>query len=120
MDMLQSADYTLKDIVNSYYKGFKLIYSQQFIEELADNNFMDSIREIDIPVTFIHGSKDYHVHGNLVQQFVDQLVTKDKRFIWVDQSAHLFHPQDTKLIEQILIEQRKHYDHRDVNIQDIG
>jgi pimeloyl-ACP methyl ester carboxylesterase len=107
--MFQSKDYTLKDIVHSYYHGFKLIYTQSFIEELAQSNFLESVKEIAIPVTFIHGRKDFHVHGCLVEDYFKQLnATKGKNLIWAEKSAHLFHPDDTRIIEHYLIQELKH------------
>jgi pimeloyl-ACP methyl ester carboxylesterase len=107
--MLQSEDYSLKDIVHSYYHGFKLIYTQRFIEELNQYNYMVSINELPIPVTFIHGRKDYHVHGSLVEEYFNQLNAHNgKTFIWAEKSAHLFHPEDTKMIEQYLIKELRH------------
>ncbi|WP_347551161.1 alpha/beta hydrolase [Pseudalkalibacillus hwajinpoensis] len=106
--MFQSDEYSLKDIYNTYYKGFKLVYTDSFIKELAANNFMESVQKVAIPITFIHGMKDYHVHGQLVKTYYDQLNAREKRLLWVDKSAHLFHPDDTKLIEKYLIEQLRH------------
>lgn len=108
--MFQSEAYTLKDIFNTFYKGFKLVYTQRFIEELATNNLMETIKEIDLPVTFIHGSKDYHVHGSLVEQYYEKLEATHKRMIWASKSAHVFHPDDTKLNEQYLIEELRYVD----------
>lgn len=106
--MFQSEVYTFKDIFNTFYRGFKLVYSQRFIEELAANNFMETVKEIDLPVTFIHGSKDYHVNGSLVEQFYEKLNAKHKRMIWASKSAHAFHPDDSRLNEQYLIEELRH------------
>jgi pimeloyl-ACP methyl ester carboxylesterase len=107
--MFQSEDYKLKDIVNSYYHGFKLIYTQAFIEELAQNNFKKTVKELAIPVTFIHGKKDFHVHGSLVEDFFEHVqADKGKTFIWAEKSAHLFHPDDTRIIEKYLIQELKH------------
>lgn len=107
--MFQSPDYTLKDIYNTFVKGFKLVYHQAFIEELATNNFMESVKEIPIPVTFIHGRKDFHVNGALVEKYVGMLkAEKGKKLIWAEKSAHAFHPDDTKTIEQYLIDEKKH------------
>ncbi|MFE8699941.1 alpha/beta fold hydrolase [Cytobacillus sp. FJAT-54145] len=89
--MFQSEDYTLKDIINTYYYGFKLIYSNRFIQELAERNFMDSVKEVPIPITFIHGKKDFHVHGCLVEEFYNKLhARKGKQFIWMEKSATCF------------------------------
>ncbi|MEH7235062.1 alpha/beta hydrolase [Bacillus sp. JJ1562] len=106
MDMVRSDEYSLKDVYHTYYKGFKLIYSQSFIEELATNNFMESVPKLPLPVTFIHGRHDFHVNGSLVEEFVNRLeAPKGKRMIWLEKSAHAFHPDDTKLIEEHLIKE---------------
>ncbi|MFS0820514.1 alpha/beta fold hydrolase [Bacillus sp. 1P02SD] len=109
MDMVRSDEYSLKDVYHTYYKGFKLVYSQSFIEELATNNFMETVSELPIPVTFIHGRQDFHVNGSLVEEFVNRLdAPKGKRIVWLEKSAHAFHPDDTRLNEQNLIEELQH------------
>ncbi|TLS53283.1 alpha/beta hydrolase [Paenibacillus antri] len=107
MDMFRSKDYGLQDVVNSFYRGFKLVYAGPFLDALPSIDMADTVREIDIPVTFIHGRKDVHVHGELVRRYADNLEAKrGKRLIWVDHSSHLFHPIDTKQIESILIQEK--------------
>jgi pimeloyl-ACP methyl ester carboxylesterase len=111
LPMLQSEDYSLKDVFNSFYKGFKLIYTQRLIEELATINFMDRVEEIHIPVILIHGRRDYHVNGSLAEALFQRLdPERGNRFIWVEKSAHLFHPDDTRVIEQCLIEELRQLD----------
>jgi len=106
--MLRSEDYGVKDLINTFYRGFKLVYTQAFIEELARINFMVSMESIDIPITFVHGQKDHHVHGSVVERFYSQLLAPQKRLIWAPKSGHAFHPDDTKLNEQYLIEELRH------------
>jgi pimeloyl-ACP methyl ester carboxylesterase len=107
--MLQSKEYTLKDIYNTFYKGFKLVYKQPFIEDLQHVDVLKSLKEVNIPVTFIHGKKDVHVSGELIEAYVDQLIAhKGKQLIWGDKSSHMFHPDDTKMIEACLIAELKH------------
>jgi pimeloyl-ACP methyl ester carboxylesterase len=107
--MFQSEDYKMMDIIHSFYHGFKLIYTQAFIEELAERNFMEMVKEITIPITFIHGRKDFHVHGSLVEDYFNFLqASSGKTFIWVEKSAHLFHPEDTRMIEQYFINELKY------------
>lgn len=102
--MLYSPDYTLKDMYNSFYKGFKLSYSQQMIEDFSTVNFFSSAKRIEIPLFFIHGRKDVHVYGSLVQTYLDQLEAPlSKQLFWVEKSSHMFHLDDAKEIEQILI-----------------
>ncbi|RHW42025.1 alpha/beta hydrolase [Neobacillus notoginsengisoli] len=119
--MFQSPDYTLKDIYHTFVKGFKLVYHQAFIEELASNNFAESVKELPIPITFIHGRKDFHVNGKVVENYVGQLkAERGKRLIWAEKSAHAFHPDDTKLIEQYLIDEKKHLSHLPENVEKWG
>jgi len=108
MAMLRSEDYSVSDLINTFYRGFKLIYTQAFIKELACYNFMESMKSIAIPVTFVHGQKDQHVHGSVVERFYSQLLAPQKRLIWAPKSGHAFHPDDTKLNEQYLIEELRH------------
>ncbi|MFD2445551.1 alpha/beta hydrolase [Bacillus sp. CGMCC 1.16607] len=109
LDILKSPDYRLKDVYNTFIKGFQLVYTQSFIEDLALNNFRESVKEISIPVTFIHGRKDFHVNASPVQSYFEELTAPmGKKFIWANKSAHAFHPDDTKINEQHLIEQTKY------------
>ena len=109
MSMLQSEDYKLRDIFHTFYNGFKLVYTQAFIEDLAPRNYMHTVKEMSIPVTFIHGSKDFHVHGSLVEEYFHALhASRGKNFVWAEKSAHLFHPEDTRMIEQYLIQELRH------------
>ncbi|WP_240795563.1 alpha/beta fold hydrolase [Aquibacillus halophilus] len=109
ISMLKSKDYSLKDMYHTFYKGFKLVYSDDFIKEIQTINFCETTKKIDIPVTFIHGTKDIHVFGELLQSYYTQLdAVKGKRIIWMDKSGHVFHPEDTSNIERHLIEELKH------------
>lgn len=103
-DMLFSADYSLKDVFNSFIKGFKLIYTDDFIKEIATIDFKKTATKFALPVTFIHGRKDVHVHGQLVEEYYEVLKKiNDVQLYWMDKSGHVFHPDDAKIIENILI-----------------
>ncbi|MFC0211441.1 alpha/beta fold hydrolase [Paenibacillus chartarius] len=105
MIMLRSPDYELKHIYYSLYKGFLFSYSQQMIEDFAKVDFMQQAPRLDVPAYFIHGRKDVHVHGSLVERYVDALETAGpKELYWIEKSAHMFRKEDAKEIERILIE----------------
>jgi pimeloyl-ACP methyl ester carboxylesterase len=107
--VFQSKDYTLKDAYNSFYKGFKLVYTLDFIKEISKINFKEQTPKLEIPVTFIHGTKDVHLFGKPVEEYYQHLeAAKGKRLIWLDKSSHAFHPDDTKLIEAYIIEELVH------------
>ncbi|MBT2680276.1 alpha/beta hydrolase [Bacillus sp. ISL-35] len=109
LGMLTSKDYRLTDVFHSFYSGFKLIYTDEFIQNIPKIDVQKDVPQVMVPVTFIHGRKDVHVSAYLVEEYFNTLkTTKEKRFIWTEKSAHLFHPEDTALIEQHLIEELKH------------
>lgn len=106
---LQSKEYSLKDVYQTFYKGFKLVYHQAFIEELATFNFEETLSNPAIPVTFIHGKKDVHVNGSLVESYFNGMkAEKGKRLIWLENSSHAFYHDDARIVEQRLIEELIH------------
>lgn len=117
LDMLVSKNYSLKDVFHSFYSGFKLIYTDEFIRNIPKIDVQKDVPSVDVPVTFIHGRKDVHVHAHFVEDYLSTLKTNhDKSFIWMEQSAHLFHPDDTALIEQQLINQLSHIKAEVINL----
>ncbi|WP_245976808.1 alpha/beta fold hydrolase [Oceanobacillus arenosus] len=107
--MMQSKEYNLKDMADTFAKGFKLVYSDNFIHELSQIDFAKSTPKIAIPATFFHGRKDVHVYGKPVEDYVEALVADSgKQFVWFEKSAHAFHPDDTKEIEMRLIDELKY------------
>lgn len=108
LNMFFSKEYTLKDIVNTFYKGFKLIYSDEFIKNIPNIDVRQEVKEIKVPTTFIHGIKDVHVHFELLEEFLKSVSKKEKvECILLNNSSHLFHPIDTKKIEEILIKRKE-------------
>lgn len=107
--MMQSKEYKLKDMANTFARGFKLVYTDKFIQELSQIDFAKSTPKIAIPATFFHGRKDVHVYGKPVEAYVEALVADSgKQFVWFEKSAHAFHPDDTKKIEMRLIDELKY------------
>ncbi|MBU9714475.1 alpha/beta hydrolase [Bacillus tamaricis] len=107
--MLHSKVYSILDLYRTFVKGFQLVYTQSFIEEITTIDFKESVQEISIPITFIHGAKDNHVHIPLIEDYYEKIqAPKGKRLVFIEKSAHAFHPDDTKIVEKLLIEERKH------------
>ncbi|PKG24771.1 alpha/beta fold hydrolase [Niallia nealsonii] len=102
--MLTSPDYTLKDIYHSLITGMKLAYSEQMLYDLNHFNFPIEIPKVEIPVLFIHGKKDKHIMPKLIQDYFEKLDAPEKRLYWAKKSSHIFHLDDAKEIEQILID----------------
>lgn len=101
--LLRSPDYSFSDLINTF-RGFQHSYTQSLIEEFAQIDFAASIPRLDIPIIFIHGRKDVHVYGDMVEEFYRKLdAPQGKQFIWKDKSSHMFHPEDAEANEHTLI-----------------
>lgn len=102
--ILSSPDYSIKDIMNTA-RGFQRCYTQRMIEDIAKLHFKKTIDKIEIPVIFIHGKKDVHLFGELVDQYYTALdAPAGKQLFWMEKSSHMFHPDDAREIEKILIQ----------------
>jgi pimeloyl-ACP methyl ester carboxylesterase len=102
-----SSEYSLKDIFHTFYSSYNLTYTQELIEDFAKVNFK-TVKRIDAPLAFLHGSKDVHVDGKPVEQYYDELdAPLGKEMVWYEKSGHMFHPDDAKLIEKFIIDYAK-------------
>lgn len=79
-------------------------YSDQMIADLNRFDFFSEVPKLEIPILFIHGEKETHVWGELVQKYVDQLEAPSKKIFWSKKSSHAFHLEDARENEQILID----------------
>ncbi len=62
------------------------------------------ITKLEIPIYFIHGRNDVHVFGEPVAQYYNSLIAPaGKKLVWMEKSSHMFHPDDAREIENILI-----------------
>ncbi|AJY77618.1 hypothetical protein VN24_09090 [Paenibacillus beijingensis] len=103
--LLKSPDYKLKDIVNSFAKGMKLSYGPQMLADFANYDALSDIARLDVPVCLFHGKHDRSVSGELLQQFYERLkAPKGKQLVWLDNSAHIFSPDDSRQVEKNMIE----------------
>ena len=103
--MLNSPDYSLKDIYNSLVRGFKLSYSEELLHDLNTFDFFTEVPTLQIPVMFIYGSKEKHVLPELFIRYYEKLdAPKGKTLYWSDKSSHVFHLNDAKENEQRLIQ----------------
>ena len=104
---LNSREYSMKDILHTLYSSYKLTYTQELIEDFAEINFK-TVKRIETPLAFLHGTKDVHVDGRPVQQYFKELDAPfGKEIVWYEKSSHMFHPDDTKMIEKFIINYAK-------------
>jgi len=52
------------------------------------NNLIDSITKIEVPIYFIHGKDDYIINYNLTKEYFEKLKAPKKEFFTFDKSAH--------------------------------
>lgn len=103
--MLMSPDYSLKDMYHSLVSGFKLAYTERMLNDLNTFDYLAEFPRLDVPVLFIHGSKEKHVMPELVVRYVEKLdAPYGKKLVWSDKSSHAFHMEDARKNEQTLIE----------------
>lgn len=103
--MLRSPDYSLTDMYNSLVRGFKLSYSEEMVRDINAFNFFAEIPSLQLPVMFIHGSKEKHVMPELIEKYFDRLdAPKGKMLLWSDKSSHAFHFDDARENEKRLIQ----------------
>ena len=103
--MLSSPDYSLKDIYNSLVRGFKLSYTEGLLHGINTFDFFTEVPQLQIPVMFIHGSKEKHVMPELITRYYEKLdAPKGKTLYWSDKSSHAFHLDDARENEQRLIQ----------------
>ncbi|MFD1705555.1 alpha/beta fold hydrolase [Siminovitchia sediminis] len=100
---LFSKDYTLKDIFHTFYSAYNLTYTQALIEDFANIN-LHSIDRIEVPLYFLHGKHDVHVDRKPVERFLKKVeAPMGKEMVLYENSAHMFHPEDTRMIEDFII-----------------
>ncbi|GAA0358611.1 alpha/beta fold hydrolase [Bacillus horti] len=110
--LLRSPDYSIQDTINTM-AGFQKIYTQRMIEDFAEINFNETIKKVEVPVYFLHGRKDVHVYGELVDEFYEALeAPAGKHFFWLEKSSHIYHPDDAREIESILIDIKELLDNK--------
>lgn len=103
--MLRSPDYSLIDVYNSLIRGFKLSYTEQLIHDINTFDFFTEVPSIEIPVMFIHGSKEKHVMPELIARYYELLdAPKGKMLEWSERSSHAFHLDDARKNEQRIIQ----------------
>ncbi|MEH7075662.1 alpha/beta hydrolase [Neobacillus drentensis] len=104
---LNSREYTIKDIFHTLYSSYNLTYTQELIEDFAEINFK-TVEKIETSLAFLHGLKDVHVDGKPVEQFFNELEAPfGKELVWYEKSGHMFHPDDSKKIEEFIIDYAK-------------
>ena len=83
LPILTLQEYNLKDKIRAMKQHEEriLFYYQ--------NNLMDNITKIEVPIYFIHGKEDYIINYNLTKEYYEKIEAPFKEFITFDKSGHL-------------------------------
>lgn len=96
-----SSEYTLMTKLN--YQKRLLECVNVVTAEVYDINFIDDIKELEVPVYFMVGKYDYTTAFSLIEEFYKQLKAPKKELIWFENSAHLPQLEETeKFIKTII------------------
>ncbi|WP_309862365.1 alpha/beta hydrolase [Bacillus sp. SLBN-46] len=99
-----SSEYSLMDIFHSFYSAYNLTYTQELIEDFAKIN-LNQLKKVETRIAFLHGTKDVHVEGKPVETFFNNLEAPlGKEIVWYENSSHMFHPDDARMIEKYIID----------------
>jgi len=71
------------------------------------NNLIDCITKIEVPIYFIHGSDDYIINYNLTKEYFKKLKAPKKEFFTFDKSAHFPPFEEPKKFNEIVINIKK-------------
>lgn len=99
--LLMSSEYNLRDKIN--YRNSVIQSCRLLNEELYKVNFMEDIKELEIPLYFIAGIDDYTTVFSLVEEFYNQIEAPHKEFIVFENSAHLPQLEEPQKFSDCLI-----------------
>lgn len=99
LPILTLKEYKFKDKIRAIKQHEKriLFYYQ--------NNLIDSITKIEIPIYFIHGREDYIINYNLTKEYFQKLEAPKKEFFTFDKSAHFPPFEEAEKFNDIIVNQ---------------
>lgn len=74
------------------------------VKEFESYNPYTEIQQIDCPIFFLLGRKDYITHTEVTQKFYDQLKANTKNLYWFD-AGHMIIMEQSKLMQETIINQ---------------
>jgi len=78
------------------------IWLQVFNEASKEDLFM-KIPEINCPVYFFTGRKDFQTHFTVTQEYYNKLIAPKKQWYWFEKSGHMIPDTESDLMQDIII-----------------
>lgn len=106
---LVSPDYSLKDIYASFVSGatFSLIESKELQKEIINTDF-NELTIFKTPVYIILGKHDKVANFDLAKGYFDRIEAPKKKFITLENSAHMPNEEDFEVLIQSILQLNEH------------
>ncbi|HEY4554662.1 MAG TPA: alpha/beta hydrolase, partial [Bacillaceae bacterium] len=101
-EMLASKEYSLSDIIN-WFKGTNFLV-KYFRDELLTVDFMEQVKDLDVPVYFLAGSYDYITPSSLVEELYERMECPLKKMIFFENAAHDLHFEKPQQFLEVCLE----------------
>jgi len=85
--------------VNQWATTWLLLFN-----EASKTNFAEFAPELNCPVYFLIGKRDYQTHFSLAESYYQQVVCKEKKLYWFTDSAHNPHLTESVKFQNIIID----------------
>ena len=67
------------------------------------NNLINNITKIEVPIYFLHGKDDYVINYNLTKEYYKKIEAPYKEFITFDKSGHLLPFEEAEKFNDFMI-----------------
>ncbi|MEO4055181.1 alpha/beta hydrolase [Solibacillus sp. CAU 1738] len=106
---LVSPDYSLKDIYASFVSGatFSLIDSKELQKEIINTDF-NELTIFKTPFYIIQGKHDKVANFELAKSYFDRIDAPKKKFITLENSAHMPNEEDFEFLIQSILQLNEH------------
>jgi pimeloyl-ACP methyl ester carboxylesterase len=85
--VLLTPEYTLREKL--LYVGCLFNSVEHAWDDIEDIDFIETARQLDVPVYFFVGRHDYNTPFELVEEYVSVLDAPHKELVWFEESAHM-------------------------------
>ncbi|MDH6365559.1 pimeloyl-ACP methyl ester carboxylesterase [Enterococcus sp. PF1-24] len=86
------------------FKGLLKFNDKLDTEEYANDNLVESIPEVEVPIYILQGRYDYQVSYALAKDYCEKIVAPDKKFYTLENSAHSPNLEEPEAFLQVVKE----------------
>jgi pimeloyl-ACP methyl ester carboxylesterase len=93
--------------VRSFTKEYALSWASTWLtlwNEASALNLSESLPEINCPVYFFTGRKDYQTNSKITEAYYNKLLAPKKEIVWFDRSGHSIPTTEPEKMQEIIIE----------------